>query len=308
MPDIYELLAKHFSEETNAKEEKSIESFKVSNQEEYNILKKLWVTDGLNVIDFDKQKAWQKLKASKTTKVRRIHFSIRKIAAVALVLFASLFVIQYYTGHQDNTFVELKADKKKQIIELEDGSTIHLNKGASLSYPKVFDGENRLVSLKGEAYFDIARDEQRPFKIKTEHSEVRVLGTSFNINTNQDSTMVSVTSGKVQVKSYSNSQEVVLTKKQSVNVTIEGLRTSTNENENFLSWKTGEFSFTDANIGQIVSRLNSYYDNKIQLNSPHPECQLSATFNKNSLEEILEIITLTCPLKLTENNGFYTLK
>jgi len=309
MPDKYNLLTKHFLKETTPKEELLVDAFINSNEAEYLILKKFWLNNKISLSEFNKTLAWEAI-VEKTNqhKFKNTVTLLRRLAAIAAVflLFAIVTTWHYQVKEITPALTKVLGDKK--AIKLADGSIVFLNKNAVFSYPEYFDGDQRLVKLEGEAYFEIARDVSRPFKITGTHASVEVLGTSFNLKTDIESTEVSVTSGKVKVISAYNNQEVILTKDQYAVVSNKHLVKYEEQRGNFLSWKTGSFVFKEMPITDVVADLNTYYGNKINLNKEDVDCLLSASFNKDSISEVLEILKLSCNLKTNEKNGKYELE
>lgn len=305
MADIHNILAKHFASETTSEEEVLVEAFKSDNQKEYTTLKQIWLSDGLKVRHFDHGDAWKKVSSKKPKKSS--HTIKFLTAAIALLLL--VFLTKQFLGAEASPapmLVQVGTADAEAIV-LSDGSKIFLNEAAQLSYPESFDGKKRTVKLDGEAYFEIARDVDRPFTIETNHSEVRVLGTSFNINTKEESTKVAVTSGKVEVAAKHNKQSAILVKNQAVNVTENNLETFELDDQNFLAWKTGVFSFEDQPIAEVVTSLNTYYKDEISLTSKDTDCILTANFNKTDLADIIEIIKLTCDLSINQKATSYEL-
>lgn len=310
MSDIHDLLSKHFLNEANPLEEIEVKKYKASNPDEYHALRKLWTTTNIHLSEFDSNTAWDSvIKKTSKPKTISLYRKLYRVAAVAAVLvLGALFAIQNLGDEvAGKEITKLIGDGTKDGITLEDGSVIYLNKGATLSYPTSFDVAERLVTLTGEAYFDIERDENRPFKIKTPHSEVEVLGTSFNIDATELVTEVAVTSGKVKVSSLTTNEQAILVKSQAAKVSAKKLETYSNENKNFVAWRTGKFSFVDQQVSHIIDELNTYYENRIILKNTNSDCPLSATFDKTTLSEIVEILTLTCNLNLKTTNETYEL-
>jgi len=310
MSEINNLLAKHFSKETSEAEEKLIEVFRRENTEEYHTLMKLWNSEGIIVYDFDDKKAWKSItnQANKTparTKTsKRLKYAVIVLGLILLAFFGKKYLQPNEVAPQ--MIVQLGSENQ-EAIKLADGSIVHLNKNAKLTYPKVFTGKNRTVRLDGEAYFDIARDETRRFTVSTHHSEVKVLGTSFNINTTENNTQVAVTSGKVEVAARHSEESAVLIKNQAAFVSEKEFDSYNLEDQNFLAWKTGNFSFDDEPISNVITSLNSYYENKITLLKKDSDCLLTANFNKDKIAEIMEIIELTCNLSAHKKNASYEL-
>lgn len=135
---------------------------------------------------------------------KKTNFAVLKVAAsVTLFLGFSLLAYFFYTDARDqtaNTVTKTTVAGQKSTITLADGTTIRLNSESSLVYPESFDGDIRSVQLVGEAFFDVAHDEKRPFIIKSGDLVTTVLGTSFNISAFPDEDIeVTVASGKVAV-------------------------------------------------------------------------------------------------------------
>jgi ferric-dicitrate binding protein FerR (iron transport regulator) len=314
MDNIYDILSKHFLKETSEEEEKLVFEFKQSNLKEYKMLKEIWNREGLKIHDFDSVKGWkefsQRIKR-KPQKTIQIYRRIRQIAAAVLfLLFGSITVI-YLTGRlqsHEKVIAENNAGNLNEL-ELEDGSVIWLNKGATLSYPEKFTGDTRYVKLSGEAYFEVARDERHPFIVTTDNSEITVLGTSFNVNSTSIHTQVSVVTGKVQVASNTTKEQIILDPNQAAIITRGNIIRFETTNQNFLAWKTGIFEFLNTPIEQVVLDLNTYYDNRIEIDTSEQfDCNLTARFSKADLTVVMEIIQTTCDLVVEESGNSFKIK
>lgn len=312
MTDINSILSKHFADEATAEEQRLAEEYRVNNIEEYKLLKAVWTSTGGELIEVDTAKALSavesKLKITRP-KIRSLYKKTMIAASVAAsFLIAFMFLQHYSVDTQDNAIIVATSNTlEKKEIHLPDGTSVFLNSNSTLSYPKAFNQDDRLVSLTGEAFFDVTRDENRPFRISTQHSEVEVLGTSFNVNTTAEATEVSVTTGKVNVVSVSNHNNSQLTPGRSVVVTDNELREFPTNNQNYLSWNTGVFVFNEEPLTKVINDLNTYYDNKLVLNIADSDCLFTAKFEKRELKEILQIIELTCNIKIRSNQNTYEL-
>ncbi len=251
MNNVYSLLAKHFAKEATAKEELTINTFKQQHPLEYKTLKQLWSTDGktVKIIDFDTEKAFKKVaqqvKRKQQTKVIPLFSSFRKIAAAVVLLIATVSVGYFvFNKVTENTVITASntITKGKKVL-LADGSVVWLNKNATLSYPKKFKNNRREVTLSGEAFFEIAKDKNRPFTVQMKTTNVTVLGTSFNIKEDSLQTLVSVKTGKVRVKATKLNKSVVITPNETAKVSTDGLQYFKTKNKNYLAWKTGKFEF-----------------------------------------------------------------
>lgn len=169
-----------------------------------NDIKKIWdETPAQGILPKGTQKRmWHHI--SKKTLKGKPMFSYKNIAAVLLVFILSGAAV-YWSSRSPFENTKMLAVKTYpqdiRLLKLPDGSRIWLNEGSEISYPEKFKEDERVVELKGEAFFDIARDTTRPFKIKSGEFTTTVLGTSFNIKAYDDKTpKVSVVSGKVRVE------------------------------------------------------------------------------------------------------------
>lgn len=297
------LLIKHFMGETTPDEEQSVAEYKKANKAEYMALKKFWKSEGKIVpLTFDTQKALdkvkQKVKNRKQAKKISLFSRLKPMSIAASILLIVGLGSIWLLLDKNNSNVTVTANNELvtggEIINLEDGTTVYLNKNASLSYPKAFDANKRELSLKGEAFFEVAKDKNRPFIINMNDTKVTVLGTSFNINNSQTETNISVASGKVRVKAIKLGKAVEITKGESAIVNKEDLSQFKTKNKNYLSWKTGKFIFENVPIKQVIIDLNTYYNNKIISNNTKSTCTITAEFDKKPLNELIEILNLTC--------------
>ncbi len=315
MPDIYDILSKHFLNETTESEEALIKAFKKENSLEYSMLKKLWNRGDIKVKDFDSNRAWikmtQKIQVASKSKIIKlsIYNQILKAAAVAAILIIGIFSTYYLISVlPDKQVVIASANitEKEKEITLSDGTIVWLNKNASLSFTKKFTEDERHVRLTGEAFFKVHRNTNKPFIITTSNSSIRVLGTSFNVNSDKTITKVIVATGKVKVSNSAGTKNVVIT--PGLSATVDGEEVESQEviNPNYLAWKTGKFSFQNTPLQQVLKDLNTYYNNIFVLNpSTEFDCKLTAEFNKAKIKNIIETIELTCDLKATQKEGTY---
>lgn len=318
MPYVYNILTKHFLGKTTTEEEKLIAKFKKENPVEYKLLAELWQRGDVKVKDFDSQKAWQLVqskiaaKAVKSAKVIPLYKKLTRIAAVAAILIIGMLSVYYFTDvlpKNTNTVVAANSIEKGKEVLLSDGSKVWLNNGASLSFPEKFAENSRTVELKGEAFFEVSRNPKKPFTVITKNSKTTVLGTSFNINSDEDSTEVIVTTGKVKVSDLENTSNQIITSGYSAKVKKEGVEKYELANLNYMAWKTGKFIFKETPIPQVVENLNKYYKKQIIIaDGVDVNCLLTADFNKTDLHEVLEIIKLTCDFSVEENKDKFIIK
>lgn len=177
-------------------------------------------------------------------------------------------------------------------INLPDGTTIFLNGDSRLAYPGNFGTRSREIKLEGEAFFKVARDENRPFRIQSGNSITQVLGTSFNVNAIHpaDSVIVNVASGKVALfASNTPTNRVELEQGESGKWTsITGqvqLRKWTTPH--FQSWQTGILSFSSTPLPAVYRALEKQYRVSCIMPDGLTDCKLTAQFDHQTLDEIL---------------------
>jgi ferric-dicitrate binding protein FerR (iron transport regulator) len=295
--------------ETSEKEENEIAKFKKNNSEEYSILSQLWKRNDIEIIDFDSKKAWEqvqlKVDANKT-KVIPIYTKLMRIVAVAAILIVGMFSVYYLSETNINqNRIEIASNEKGKEILLADGSKVWLNKNAVLTYPDKFDKNTRNVELSGEAFFEIAKNPNKPFIVNMSNATVTVVGTSFNINSKENETEIVVATGTVKVSDTDNSKSKLITVGYSAKVSDNNIEKYKTSNLNYLAWKTGKFIFKDTPIKQVVKDLNSYYKSQITLNNNEIECLFTATFIKANLKDIVDVLKLSCDIEIIKDNNNY---
>lgn len=149
-------------------------------------------------------------------------------------------------------------------LTLSDGTKVFLNAASELKYPVEFMGDRRVVDLDGEAYFEVHKDNQRPFVVRTKGEEVCVLGTSFNVNTYGDDGRIYTTlvNGSVRVLSVKNGQEKVLTPGMQgvMNMQTGQLMVREVDVESYVAWREGRFVFRTMTLDLIMQQLQRWYD------------------------------------------------
>ncbi|XOV92994.1 MAG: FecR family protein [Bacteroidota bacterium] len=190
-------------------------------------------------------------------------------AAIALMIISGWF---FLSQHEEGEMVSevmpfiIKSNPsgKKSLITLPDGSIVKLNSDSYIEYPEKF-GEDRMVKLVGEAFFDVSRDTLHPFIISTGDIQVKVLGTSFNVKAFpfEESMTVAVASGKVLVEKknkVNNKQVSTLLPSEMVSIYHKtGAFHKSRFDPDILAWRDGVLVFKQASFTEIVERLERWY-------------------------------------------------
>jgi transmembrane sensor len=315
----WELLAAYISDNLNEAQRKEVEDWLAASEENRKVLdqaRKVWdKVSGSKDEQPDANLAWEKVSAktgidnSTKTKTRFLNTNFFiKVAAVVLIIvgirvFGPLF--------KSEKLAETSADKRLQI-ELSDGSIITLNHSSSLKYPQKFSGNTREVTLLGEAFFSIARNEKKPFIIHTGNSAVKVLGTSFNINNcGKGQVEVVVSSGIVAFYSkagITSEKPVVLTKNDKLVYTgLNGkISKSINDDPNYFSWKTGKFIFRETKLSEVFGKIEDFYGIKIVVtNDAINKYRFTSTFDNQPVENIMNVLKLAFGLDIKHEGKEY---
>jgi ferric-dicitrate binding protein FerR (iron transport regulator) len=165
----------------------------------------------------------------------------------------------------------------KYHLVLPDGTGVWLNAASSITYPSVFTGKERAVSIKGEVYFEVVKNAQVPFIVALDHStKIEVTGTSFNINAYADEPQCKTTLLEGIVKVYTGWDSKQLKPGQQARITVSEaqheMTIADNVNlEQVMAWKNGTFSFKNAGIYEIMRQVSRWYDLDIEYRGITPK-------------------------------------
>jgi transmembrane sensor len=272
-------------------------------------------------ISIDLDREWQHFistvqskEKNQTTPVRKLQAKDTfwlKVAASVLLAIACGLAINFWRAGDD--VIRFAATSNPRTVTLPDGSTIIINRNSTVSYTKAFGNNDRTIDLSGEAFFEITRDEQKPFIIHAGKTEVEVLGTSFNVLAYDSlgQTSVTVKTGVVKFSVPALNREVTLNAGQKGVFTKSrsALENFKNDDPNFLSWKTREIVFTESDLKTVVAVLSKAYHVNIQLSATNTDnCLVTARFDHQNLEAVLHVLqnTLNISYQINGNNVVIT--
>lgn len=205
------------------------------------------------------------LSVKRTSKVRKPFTECAKIAAVALVAFlVSYFYFHKEDGTSVKSVVSTKSGQMAQV-RLPDGTQVCLNANSSLEYPDRFSDKQREVRINGEAYFEVVRNEEKPFVVNTSRSKVRVLGTKFYIEDYADSDVsrTSLMEGSVEVAA--GNKTVRLTPNQEATLANGKMVVSTIEDFDVYRWCEGLICLRNKTFSEVMQTFEKYYGVQIAL-------------------------------------------
>ncbi len=251
--------------------------------------------------DVDVDKGWEKIssKISASKPIERSFSFLWKIAAI-LVLGIALGTI-VYTSQFDQTVQSQTITSTNQVQEIvfPDGSIVTVAAGSSITFIEDDFLNNRTLNLTGQAYFDVVKT-NTPFYIQSEFGNVKVLGTTFNVNAKNELKVV-VESGTVEISKGSNSEKI--RKGYSGQINSSGdITIFPTASLNELGWKTGYFSFDNKELSEVIRVLEEYSASDIVASRSLRDCKITAEFKNKSLTSVVNVIgsVLNAKTKITD--------
>lgn len=321
--DFYiSLIYKDLAEEITSQEKEKLQQWyhaNPKNQLTYDAVAEAWnASDVLNanLDDVDVQEEFKALEmlmedepqsaSPEKAIVRKITPQRRwlAIAASLLLLVTAAALLNNLFNKPANTenIIALATQSESKTVVLADGSTVYLNKNSSLKYPDAFSETDRVVQLEGEAFFEVKHQDNQPFKVKTAHETITVLGTSFNVAaTIPNKTTVYVATGKVQVQQQGIQDRIVLTKgEMGVSDTQkQELSKTSNASQNEIAWHTKTLEFSNTSLPEIERQLEAFYGVAISLDNPSlKNCTFTSSFKAEPIENVFEALSTVLDLQV----------
>jgi len=242
---------------------------------------------------------------SKISTARYIWQYWQKMAAVLIIpLILSALFFKHLNSSEPINYNEVYTTfGTRTLLTLSDGSVVWLNSGSRIKYPDKFANKERKVSLEGEAYFEVQSDPTKPFIVHTSTIDVKATGTKFNVQAYKSSpnVKVSLVAGKVTVYQSNKPEKPISELKPDYQFTFDTL---TGENKlkqddmyKFTSWIDGKLVFRNDPLTEVIERLNQLYNVDIEITENElKEYHYRATFENESLDEILKILKASAPI------------
>jgi|GEM_PF-2394297 len=236
----------------------------------------------------DTDKAWNRFNSKVSSRKKFLPYLIR-VAAVLLIGFGISFYIISYQSDSQNSSTQYFATNSPESYVLPDGSEVSLTPHSNVSFIEEGFAGNRNLDLQGEAYFEITKDKSSPFSISSTTGTVTVLGTSFNLNVNEGIDLY-VNTGVVEVKTTEDVKQV---SKGNRAITLENgtIKVEPYRGINLMSWKTGNFSFENETLNNVIPYLERYYQVKFNVGKNLQNCTITAEFNNMELNEVVKVIS-----------------
>tara|TARA_Y100001949_G_scaffold175748_1_gene186400 strand:- start:341 stop:1333 length:993 start_codon:yes stop_codon:yes gene_type:complete len=304
--EMEELLAKYFSGNASSEEKDEVVEWRGASEENAKFFlefKASWASTYVN--DRPNQNVLSQIIGEDITQNETVIKVVPiwqqrpiQVAASVVVIIGLLFAL-LQPNYEDQPWGEVLSEKT--VFKLPDGSSVTVHEGGSLTMGNFEDV--RSVEMTGKAYFDVARDEEKPFLIQTKSSQVRVLGTSFVVNSNEENlvTEVLVESGLVafgQNEKYfgKNTMEIQLKQGEMGILAVgeKGIKKKKIADENYLAWQNQVLTFRRTRLNNVVDVLEDVYGINVTFENPKMAgCYLTAKYNKKSADEVVKLIAET---------------
>ncbi len=291
------------------------------NEKLFNEMYQIWENTGdINKIKtFNEDVALQKVdtqlerKSLRNAETKGISLPVWiKIAAGFILIAVTVYLFTSKAGYNTPETLSFTSDDKIEKLILNDGSTVWLNKYSELKYPEKFTGEKRTVSLKGEAFFEIEKNPEKPFTVETKNANIKVLGTSFNVNAreNETKTVVAVSSGKVAFNAKSavddKPRNVLLEKGEMALLenTTHKMEKKQIDDANITSWKTNILRFENTPFDKAMKDISNFYSKKIIVRDDTLlRMKFNSYFENQPFDVILEVLKNHAELEITDSSG-----
>ncbi len=312
--ELEKIICRHLlREELSMEEKKSLDKWFSEEQNSHRILGQMRL-----MLDpkFEKERSrikaetWDQLMNNKqvTDRIKNMstkHTPLKQFIRIAVVLIlislAGVFSTQLIKEENPVVYTEKLIEKvalpgQKITTVLPDGSRVKLNSGSKIIAPESFTGGSREVTLIGEAFFEVVRDETRPFHVNVEEGvKVFVLGTSFLVNASRvNQNVVAVKSGKVSVRKRTSNESIILTKDELVKVSES--RTLSKERitngDILFGWIDNKLVFGAAEFSEVVKTIDNWfgYEIEVRLDTSNFD-EYTASLTNPSLKEVMESLS-----------------
>jgi len=307
-----ELLEKFFNGECSDEEVLKVEEWyaDVENSKEINEwLKPVWdstLSEGAEKKKLENilYKIHYQINLNRSETHRRFrHLYVAAVVSIAVILLISGFWFgMKYDSSEKELYTKLYAPYGSRIqFELPDGSSGWLNSGSSLKYPLRFTGKHRKVFLKGEGYFNVKHNPEKPFIVETRDTRITALGTTFNVQAYcGNEREVTLIHGKVIIerKTSDKAYKKVLQMKSgqhiSINTKTGGFVTNSKDPEKYVSWKDGILMFRNDPLSRVIKEMELFYNVNIEIKDPKLyQYHFHATFEDETLFEALRLLKIS---------------
>jgi transmembrane sensor len=243
----------------------------------------------------------------------RFYKTFSKIAAILILPLMAVNILYFVFYSRPSEPIQNKkvlyseirsSQGVKTAIDLPDGTKVWLNGGSILRFPQVFSGKTRDIELIGEAYFEVEKDENHPFIVKTSNADVKALGTKFNVRAYPEEKIVeaALLSGKIcmvydhtflgEKEKIIQPGHVIILNKENKNISVKQVNTQI-----YTSWLDDKLILRDTPLDESVRLLSRWFNVQIMINDTAlSKYYITATFKDETLKQVLELLKIAAPI------------
>lgn len=245
----------------------------------------------------------------RTIPFRQIYQSV---AAVLLPVVLAFSIYQMYnsslgTRRSKSPSIVSVENGQKARMTLPDGTKVWINSGSTLKYDNLYNQSERMISLDGEAYFEVAKDKTRPFIVHTSRMDIQAVGTAFDVKayTSENSITATLIEGKVKVSGDKFETNLLPNEKVVYDKLTATYKHISVENASFSCiWKNNKLAFEDETLGEIAVILERNYNVDIEFESEKiKNIRFFGVIKNNSLQSVLQLIALASPVNYSLENS-----
>ena len=247
-------------------------------------------------------------------KKRAFFFNMRRIAGYAAIMVFSVlstYLLMTYMGEGRQELARYQEFStppgQRARVLLADGTEVCLNANSTLRYPERFNLKQREVELQGEAFFEVEKNKEKPFVVKTSKMDIQVTGTKFNVSAYEAEAyfVTSLVEGAVSVSCANDwNRTFSLRPQQQIIVSDSSSEVALFENTDFLSWREGVFVFDDMLLTDIIKKLELFYDVSIVVkNTELGSFRYTGKFRqRDGVESVLRKLQIVYPFTYTKDD------
>lgn len=316
--ELEELLPGYLSGDLPDKDQAMIDEWRIQSPENEVIFQesiKAWEAIPLlhEMERFNSFEALKKINARIThQETTKLWITVQRVAAILII------PLLIYSGYISMQNLSMKRQPEEHIVmqtissrqgmvtqfDLADGTKVWLNSGSKLQFPNSFTGGLREVKLTGEAFFEVAKNKDQPFRVNAKDLQIEVLGTSFNVVSFEDEQQAEVVlvEGKVKlsVENDNINKEfgVMLPGQKAVYSEINQKLFAQNVAvEKYIAWRDGNLIFRDDNMEDVAKRLSRWFNVEIIIDDPEIKTYAyKATFRNENLRQVLNLLKISAPI------------
>lgn len=312
---IEEILPRYCSGEATIEECRMVEEWIGQSDENYRIVKQMYTIDQVmgtvqmeSKVDMEKALASVSRKMSKAPSHVTWFTWVQRAAAILFIPLLIAFAIQNFTPSPTEVaqMIEVKTNPgMTTTVDLPDGTKVYLNSESSLTYPSFFSKDKRDVKLTGEAFFEVQKDPEHRFIVSgPHHTQIEVLGTSFNVEAFERDSFVSTTlvEGKVRFAYQKNRQPATVDMKPGqklmYDTTSSQVKLIQTSGETETAWKDGKIIFQATPLPEALRMLEKRFNVTFVLSNNRLRGEaFNGSFTNQRLERILEIFKISSNIK-----------